>query len=170
MKKLISVYKDDRFFMATLRIPQAAPSKPIPLLLAGTWGAYGGYHLTLSLPIFTVSYHIKWVYRGMVDYWLSRMRKQLNRFLMGLRRTPVYAEWSAYYRVDHVSRSGARCFPNGKAALEWARSHDEDYDSEVSFGYRWCDEGTYLSYRGEDRGRDYLMEAHEDGHPHCVYG
>lgn len=170
MKKLFKVHSNDNFFLCTLRIPQAAPSEAIPFAVAGTWSNRGGYYVSFSSPIFSVSFTVKGVYRGMVDYKLSRIRKRFNCFLMGLRRTPVYAQWSAYYRVDHVSRSGARCFPNGKAALAWAKSHDEDYDSEVSFGYRWCNEATYRSYEGEDHSRDYLSEAHEDGHSHCVYG
>lgn len=178
MKKLIEIHADENFFMARLTIPQAAPSK-CALLLAGTWASYGGFYMTFSCPWGQVSYTIPHVYRGILRFNVWKMRKQLNRFLMYFKRGPVYADWSAYYRVDHVSDRGCIKFSNGREAVRWAKAQDEDYDTEVSFGYEWSDAESYAEYRRavdaeKDTGyrvlsRDHLMEAHEDGHPHHVY-
>ena len=169
--KLFEMHNSDGFFMARLHIPQAAPSK-WAFLVAGTWAAYGGYYMTVSCPMFQFSFTIPKVYKGMVEFNKYRVKKELNLFLMKFKRTPVYANWRCYYRVDHVEEWGCCKFANGLEAVKWAKNNDEDDDSETSFGYSWGTADDYAGYEAAQRreketgyrqlSRDYGMEAFEN--------
>ncbi|PNV83818.1 MAG: hypothetical protein C0610_16705 [Desulfobacteraceae bacterium] len=169
--KLVESKRHDGFGWVILKLPQAAPSAPVSLAFA--WSGGGLTILLGSVCLFRSDRFFRRFSRA--RYRLSRIQYWMRLVGLSLNPSKQYRSWGVYYRCDHVPDGGVTALPNGYAAARWEYRHDTDDDCEVAFSYRtvgrleWEEYEEFVADGGSYR-RDLIAEAHEDGHPHCVYG